>query len=81
MTFLPPIVITVPADTLWLDAEGVGRMIGYEARVVRERLAGMPGFPQPVRIEGKGDRRWNAREVHEWMLAQRESRPGRKRAA
>lgn len=81
MPDLPPIVITAPPDTLWLDAEQAARMISYKPRSFRETVATRPDFPKPVRIGGKGDPRWNAREIDEWMRAQRELTGGRKRAA
>lgn len=62
----------IPTTILWLDAAGVGAMLGYEARIIRERIACRPDFPKPSRIGGKGNPRWNAAEIHEWMLQQRE---------
>lgn len=77
----PPIVITVPADSLWLDAEQAGRMLGYDGRMFREKIAIRPECPRPSRIGGTGHPRWNAKELHEWMLAERNKTGGRKRAA
>jgi predicted DNA-binding transcriptional regulator AlpA len=62
----------IPTQILWLDAEGVGTMLGYEARIIRERIACRPDFPKPSRIGGKGNPRWNAAEIDEWMRQQRE---------
>lgn len=62
--------MTTP-HTTWLDAAGVGQMIGHTARQVRERIALRPDFPRPVRIGGTGHPRWNAAEVDAWMRRQR----------
>jgi predicted DNA-binding transcriptional regulator AlpA len=69
----------LPLDAIWLDAEGVGEMLGYEPRLVRERIACRPDFPKPSRIGGRGHARWNAAEVDAWMRAQRELTGGRPR--
>ena len=69
----------LPLDAIWLDAEGVGAMIGYDARIVRERIACKPDFPKPSRIGGNGRPRWNAAEIDAWMRAQRELTGGRPR--
>lgn len=71
--------MTVPRDILWLDAEGVGAMLSYEPRVIRERIACRPDFPRPVRIGHIGNPRWNAAEVDAWMRQQREATGGRPR--
>ena len=62
----------LPLHAIWLDAAGVGRMIGHEARQVRERFAFLPDFPRPARPGGTGHPRWNAAEVDSWMRRQRE---------
>jgi predicted DNA-binding transcriptional regulator AlpA len=67
--------MTLPLDATWLDAEAVGMMLGYKTRIVRERIACLPGFPVPARINGRGLPRWNAAEVDAWMRAQRELNP------
>ncbi len=71
--------MTLPLNAIWLDAEGVGQMLGYEPRIIRERIACKPGFPKPSRIGGTGNPRWNAAEVDTWMRAQRELTGGRPR--
>lgn len=71
--------MNLPLEALWLDADGVGVMIGYEARIVRERIACRPDFPKPSRIGGSGRPRWNAAEIDAWMRAQRELTGGRPR--
>lgn len=65
-------VMQLPLEATWLDAAGVGRMLGYEARIIRERIACRPDFPRPTRIGGKDNPRWNAAEVNAWMIAQGE---------
>ena len=57
---------------LWLDADGIGRMLSLSARHVRERIACQPDFPKPLRIGGLGHPRWLASEIQEWAIAQRE---------
>lgn len=59
--------MTLPLSAIWLDAEGVGQMLNYEPRIIRERIACRPDFPKPARIGGTGHCRWNAAEVAEWM--------------
>jgi predicted DNA-binding transcriptional regulator AlpA len=70
----------LPLSALWLDAEGVGIMIGCPDRQVRERIALRPDFPKAARIRGTGGigaPRWNAAEVDSWMRRQRDG--GRQR--
>ncbi|WP_366523462.1 AlpA family phage regulatory protein [uncultured Microbulbifer sp.] len=46
------------------------------------RISAKPGFPQPVKINGVGGRRWVSEEVRDWAKRQRPSRrvgPGRPR--
>lgn len=69
----------LPLDAIWLDAEGIGTMLGYDARIIRERIACRPDFPRPSRVGGTGHPRWNAAEVDAWMRAQRELTGGRPR--
>lgn len=57
----------------WLDAAGVGRLIGHTARQVRERIALRPDFPRHARIGGTGHPRWRADEVARWMERQRQA--------
>jgi predicted DNA-binding transcriptional regulator AlpA len=71
--------MTIPIEILWLDADGVGRMLGYDAREIRERIACRPDFPKPSRIGGTGKPRWNAAEVDAWMRVQRDLTGGRPR--
>jgi predicted DNA-binding transcriptional regulator AlpA len=71
----------LPLSAVWLNAEGVGQMLNYEPRIIRERIACRPDFPKPSRIGGTGNPRWNAAEVDEWMRAQRELTGGRPRQA
>jgi predicted DNA-binding transcriptional regulator AlpA len=59
--------------TRWIDAEAIARMLGYEVRVVRERLAKKPGFPVPMRVNGTGHPRWRVDEVERWAESQREA--------
>jgi predicted DNA-binding transcriptional regulator AlpA len=71
--------MTLPIEAIWLDADAVGTMLGYEGRIIRERIACRPDFPKPSRIGGTGRPRWNAAEVDAWMRAQRELTGGRPR--
>jgi len=63
----------IPPNIRWLDADGVGAMLGYSGQHVRERLASKPGFPKPSRPFG-GQPRWKASEIDEWMEQQRINR-------
>lgn len=64
----------IPLEALWLDTEGIGTMLSKSAKEVRERIVVLPDFPTPVRFSDKlrSHPRWNAAEVQEWVLAQRE---------
>lgn len=55
----------------WLDAKAVGKMLSYDVRVVRERIACRPDFPRPMRIDGAGYPRWREDEVAAWAEVQR----------
>ena len=68
-------------DTVWLDAAGVGALLSLAPRVVREKVALLPGFPVPMRIAGVGHPRWRKDEVLEWAEQQRHLTTGRARAA
>ena len=68
-------------DIVWLDAAGIGTILSLTPRVVRERVALMPGFPVPMRIAGVGHPRWRRDEVLEWAEQQRQRAIGRQRAA
>lgn len=63
----------IPPKLRWLDADGVGAMLGYSAQHVRERLACKADFPKASRPDG-GHPRWKAAEVDEWMERQRINR-------
>lgn len=63
--------LDLPLSARWLDAAGVGRMIGVSGRQVRERFALRPDFPRASRPGGTGHPRWNAAEVDAWMRRQR----------
>lgn len=63
----------LPLHAIWLDAAAIGAMLGYEARVVSEKIAARPDFPKPARIGNKGKPRWRADEVVAWMEQWRET--------
>jgi hypothetical protein len=42
------------ANLRWLDAAAVGTLLGYDPRIVCERIACRPDFPRAYRIDGKG---------------------------
>lgn len=63
---------SIPINVRWLDAAGVGAMLGYSARHVAERVACRPDFPRPMRING-GHPRWLAKEVMTWADGQRDA--------
>lgn len=63
---------SIPADSRWLDAEGVGAMLGFAPRYVLESLSRRSDFPKPLRVDGTGHPRWLASEVSAWAEANRE---------
>jgi len=64
--------LQIPAQVMWLEAADVARMIGYKnADSFLRDVACSPGFPQPSTARDRGRPRWNAQEVHEYMLARR----------
>jgi len=71
---------SLPFKDRWLDASGVGALLGYSGRHVAERIACKPDFPRPVRLDG-GHPRWKAAEVLAWAETKRDSSQGRPRAA
>lgn len=70
----------IPVRERWLDAAGVGAILGREPRYVLERLACRPDFPKPF---PDGQPRWLAGEVMDWALEYRREfeKTGRKRRA
>jgi predicted DNA-binding transcriptional regulator AlpA len=62
---------SIPVRERWLDAIGVGALLGYSGQHVRERLACRKDFPKPARIDG-GHARWKAAEVLAWFERQRD---------
>ncbi|MDR3428988.1 hypothetical protein [Silvimonas sp.] len=58
--------VAIPLETRWLDADGVGTVLGFARRQVLENIACRPDFPQPLRIGGTGHPRWQASEVLQW---------------
>lgn len=50
----------------WIDAEAVGKVLGYKARVIREKVCKLPGFPVPMRVAGKGHPRWRRDEIERY---------------
>lgn len=63
----------------WLTAEGVGKMLSMPARAIRERVALLPNFPKPLRIDGTGHPRWREDEVARWAELERQRTGGRAR--
>ena len=64
------------AAVVWLDSAGVAAMLSLAPRQVRERVALLPGFPEPMRItgvgRGPGHPRWRSDEVLAWAERQRQ---------
>ena len=67
---------TIPLPDVWLDAEGVGRVLGHRKEYVLDRLAPLPDFPRPWR---RGHPRWKYSEVMAWAEADRAAAAGRPR--
>lgn len=67
----------IPLDSRWLDADGVGAMLGFAPRYVLEKLATRPDFPKPMRLDGSGHPRWLASEIHEFAKNQQSKAVGR----
>jgi predicted DNA-binding transcriptional regulator AlpA len=62
---------TIPAEHRWVDASGVGAMLGGKSgRTVLERYACRPDFPKAMR-DGMNPI-WNVAEVSEWVKRQRD---------
>lgn len=57
----------------WISASEVAEIVGYKERVVREKLAKLPHFPVPMRVDGKGHPRWRRDEIERWAEQQRVS--------
>lgn len=55
---------------LW-SVEDIAEWSNYSRSTVAERVVCKPGFPKPIRLEGKGHPRWVPAEVMEWFAAQR----------
>lgn len=64
----------------WLDADGVGALLGYTAAQVRERIACRPDFPAPLRIGG-GHARWRTSEIQAWAEREREKHNARRQSS
>ncbi|WP_148716840.1 helix-turn-helix transcriptional regulator [Chitinolyticbacter meiyuanensis] len=67
---------SIPYESRWLDADGVGAMLCYSGRQVLETIACRPEFPKPLRVNGSGHPRWLASEVQRWADDERK-RPTR----
>lgn len=62
----------LPAQVIWLEATDVARQLGYKnAESFLRDVACSAGFPQPSTARNRGRPRWNAQEVHEYMLSRR----------
>lgn len=74
----------IMTDKTWLNANEAARFLGYvdrhgepQARQFRERIALLPGFPDPLRIGGAGHPRWRQDELAEWAERERQRANGR----
>lgn len=59
----------ITAEHRWVDASGLGLLLGGRTRTTALRYAAQPGFPKPSRV---GDPLWNVAEVTDWLKRQRE---------
>lgn len=58
----------LPLRDRWLDPESAAALLSVTKRHFLERLAPLPGFPQPLRV---GHPRWKASEILEWAESER----------
>ncbi len=77
----------VPIEHALWDTQDIAGYMRKSAQVVRERIACLPNFPQPIRVPSKrGDKMisghplWKAKEVIDWTESHRE-KIGRPRKA
>ncbi|HDR9153841.1 TPA: hypothetical protein QDB05_000261 [Burkholderia vietnamiensis] len=70
----------IPIEVALWSTKEIGEYLQRPAQVVRERIASLPGFPEPIRLpSGDGGRsfpRWKAAQVIAWV----ESHQGGRRA-
>lgn len=74
----------IPVDVDLWSAKELGAYFKVSERQARDRIAAMPGFPQPLRLPsptGRAHPRWKAAEVIAWAEGLREGKPGRPRNA
>mgnify|MGYP001163372574 CR=1 FL=1 len=65
------------SEQLW-SARTIAERMDYEENYVVNSLVFKPGFPSPVKIEGKGHPRWFADEVIAWWRSHQVSAQGPK---
>lgn len=54
---------SIPMKDRWVDSTGKGALLWQKPRYVLERMACLPGFPEPLRVDQP---RWKASEAMEW---------------
>ncbi|WP_175920733.1 hypothetical protein [Burkholderia pyrrocinia] len=73
----------VPIELALWSTKEIGAYLLRPAQVVRERIAVLPGFPEPIRLpSGDGGRsfpRWKAAQVIAWVESHQGGRIGRPR--
>ena len=71
---------SIPLEERWLDSSAAAALMGYSPRQFSERIACLPDFPKPFRLDASGHPRYKAQEILTWMDRRRTTiRPGPKR--
>jgi hypothetical protein len=65
---------SIRVDDRWIEAADIAAMLKFSVRHVAERVVCMPGFPEPLRFDGGGNRRWNYAEVVDWIRTQQQAK-------
>ncbi|GJG92887.1 hypothetical protein [Cupriavidus pauculus] len=74
----------IPLEAQLWSTKEIGEYLQRPAKVVRERVVNVPGFPAPIRLPnpgslGKAQPRWKAIEVIKWVESYQGGKMGRPR--
>lgn len=64
---------SVPAPMRWAGTEAVAAMFGFKSSYFLEHIAALPDFPRPLRVQGRGNPKWNVAEVDAWARKHRDA--------